>query len=121
MRLDLVMHAALISELGCRAFRAYAAQVLEIQACMPAPPTTKKRMMSGVYIAYAIVAWCYLGVGFSGYAAFGQSAQSRDHCLTRRASMTAPQCHALIDDRSQHLRLYRHERGPDVLCREQRG
>ena len=46
-------------------------QVLEIQACMPAPPSTKRRMMSGVYIAYAIVAWCYLGVGFSGYAAFG--------------------------------------------------
>ena len=47
-------------------------QVLEIQACMPAPPTTTKRMMTGVYIAYAIVAWCYLGVGFSGYAAFGE-------------------------------------------------
>ena len=29
-------------------------------------------MMTGVYIAYAIVAWCYLGVGFSGYAAFGE-------------------------------------------------
>ncbi len=41
---------------------------------MPAPPTTTKRMMGGVYIAYAIVAWCYLGVGFSGYAAFGQPA-----------------------------------------------
>ena len=41
---------------------------------MPAPPTTTKRMMTGVYIAYAIVAWCYLGVGFSGYAAFGQPA-----------------------------------------------
>ncbi|CAK0783413.1 hypothetical protein CVIRNUC_006612 [Coccomyxa viridis] len=47
--------------------------VLEIQACMPAPPTTTKRMMTGVYIAYAIVAWCYLGVGFSGYAAFGNN------------------------------------------------
>ena len=53
-------------------FRLSSLQVLEIQACMPAPPTTKKRMMTGVYIAYAIVAWCYLGVGFSGYAAFGK-------------------------------------------------
>ena len=52
-------------------------QVLEIQACMPAPPTTTKRMMTGVYIAYAIVAWCYLGVGFSGYAAFGALSTSR--------------------------------------------
>ncbi len=55
--------------------RGFLAQVLEIQACMPAPPTTTKRMMTGVYIAYAIVAWCYLGVGFSGYAAFGEPAQ----------------------------------------------
>ena len=56
-------------------------QVLEIQACMPAPPTTTKRMMTGVYIAYAIVAWCYLGVGFSGYAAFGEL--SKSHIITQ--------------------------------------
>ncbi|KAK9806840.1 hypothetical protein WJX72_004583 [[Myrmecia] bisecta] len=45
--------------------------VLEIQACMPSPPKTFKPMMRGVYIAYIIVAWCYFGVSFAGYWAFG--------------------------------------------------
>ncbi|KAK9806916.1 hypothetical protein WJX72_007358 [[Myrmecia] bisecta] len=45
--------------------------VLEIQACMPSPPATFKPMMRGVYIAYIIVAWCYFGVAFAGYWAFG--------------------------------------------------
>ena len=28
-------------------------------------------MMAGTYVAYVVVAWCYWGVGLSGYYAFG--------------------------------------------------
>lgn len=45
--------------------------VLEIQATMPSPPATAKPYMRGVYIAYAVVSWCYFGVTFAGYWAFG--------------------------------------------------
>lgn len=33
--------------------------VLEIQATMPSPPATLDPYMHGVYIAYAVTAWCY--------------------------------------------------------------
>ena len=46
--------------------------MLEIQASLPAPPNTTKRMMAGTYVAYVVVAWCYWGVGLSGYYAFGK-------------------------------------------------
>ncbi len=36
------------------------------QATMPSPPSTLKPYMRGVYLAYAIVSWCYAGVAFSG-------------------------------------------------------
>ena len=36
--------------------------VLEIQATLPHPPSTVKPMMKGVYVAYAIVLWCYFSV-----------------------------------------------------------
>ena len=52
------------------------AQVLEIQASLPAPPNTTKRMMAGTYVAYVVVAWCYWGVGLSGYYAFGELQQA---------------------------------------------
>ena len=44
--------------------------------------------MSGVYIAYAIVAWCYLGVGFSGYAAFGGLLPVPSACRLRSLHVT---------------------------------
>lgn len=47
--------------------------VLEIQATLPSPPNTLKRYMRGVYLAYGIVSWCYAGVAFSGYYAYGQT------------------------------------------------
>ena len=83
-------------------------QVLEIQACMPAPPTTTKRMMTGVYIAYAIVAWCYLGVGFSGYAAFGELSTSQSQ--TAQPATTISVCRTPLPgsgSRSQSCRLLR--------------
>ncbi len=33
--------------------------ILEIQATMPSPPATLRPYMNGVYIAYAVTAWCY--------------------------------------------------------------
>eukprot|EP00208_Stichococcus_sp_RCC1054_P002184 CAMPEP_0206149468 /NCGR_PEP_ID=MMETSP1473-20131121/37794_1 /ASSEMBLY_ACC=CAM_ASM_001109 /TAXON_ID=1461547 /ORGANISM="Stichococcus sp, Strain RCC1054" /LENGTH=520 /DNA_ID=CAMNT_0053546931 /DNA_START=237 /DNA_END=1799 /DNA_ORIENTATION=- len=45
--------------------------ILEIQATMPSPPATLKPYMNGVYIAYAIVSWCYFTVAFAGYWAYG--------------------------------------------------
>jgi hypothetical protein len=47
--------------------------VLEIQATMPSPPATYRPYMRGVYVAYAILSWCYFGVAISGYWAFGNS------------------------------------------------
>jgi hypothetical protein len=42
--------------------------ILEIQAQMPStsPKDTFKPYMRGVYLAYAIVSWCYFGVAFTG-------------------------------------------------------
>ena len=34
-------------------------------------------MMAGTYVAYVVVAWCYWGVGLSGYYAFGETPRSR--------------------------------------------
>ena len=56
--------------------------MLEIQASLPAPPNTTKRMMAGTYVAYVVVAWCYWGVGLSGYYAFGETQRS---CLPANA------------------------------------
>jgi amino acid permease len=63
--------------------------VLEIQACMPSPPATFKPMMNGVYIAYVIVAWCYFGVAFAGYWAFGNTVAS-NVLLTQSTKALAP-------------------------------
>eukprot|EP00891_Asterochloris_glomerata_P003664 jgi/Astpho2/3664/Aster-07865 len=70
-----------LNSLGTVAF-AYGGHnvVMEIQATMPSKPSparpnpTKKPMMLGVYIAYALVAYCYFGVSYTGYAALGNSA-----------------------------------------------
>ena len=40
--------------------------ILEIQAQMPSPPATFRPYMRGVYIAYAVVSWCYFSVAFTG-------------------------------------------------------
>ncbi|CAK0779930.1 hypothetical protein CVIRNUC_004892 [Coccomyxa viridis] len=47
--------------------------VLEIQATLPSPPSTKRPMMKGVLVAYSVVAWCYSTVSIAGYWAFGNS------------------------------------------------
>lgn len=57
--------------------------VLEIQSTIPSNPKagvenpTAKPMMFGVWIAYALVAYCYFGVGFAGYHAFGSKTGSQ--------------------------------------------
>lgn len=33
-------------------------------------------MMRGVYVAYAVVSWCYFGVSCAGYWAFGNNVMS---------------------------------------------
>jgi amino acid permease len=50
--------------------------VLEIQATMPSPPATYRPYMRGVYVAYAVLTWCYAGVGITGYHAFGNKVAS---------------------------------------------
>lgn len=50
--------------------------VLEIQATMPSPPKTYRPYMLGVLVAYGILSWCYFGVSFTGYWAFGNKAAS---------------------------------------------
>ncbi|CAH9054613.1 unnamed protein product [Cuscuta epithymum] len=66
------------SALGDVAF-AYAGHnvVLEIQATIPTSPEapSKKPMMKGVWIAYAVVMLCYFPVAFVGYWAFGNSVE----------------------------------------------
>ena len=42
------------------------------QATMPSPPATYRPYMRGVYVAYAVLTWCYAGVGITGYHAFGE-------------------------------------------------
>ncbi|KAK9789595.1 hypothetical protein WJX73_006025 [Symbiochloris irregularis] len=63
---------------------AFAYGVMEIQASMrnPEPKTpggppgrTYYPMMKGVYVAYAIVAWCYFGNSFAGYHSFGNAVE----------------------------------------------
>ncbi|KAL8142347.1 hypothetical protein V2J09_015379 [Rumex salicifolius] len=51
--------------------------VLEIQATIPSTTDkpSKKAMMKGVYVAYAIVALCYFPVGFIGYWIFGNTVE----------------------------------------------
>ncbi|GAB2221328.1 hypothetical protein Droror1_Dr00012503 [Drosera rotundifolia] len=51
--------------------------VLEIQATIPSTPDkpSKKPMMRGVWVAYAVVALCYFPVAFAGYAVFGNSVE----------------------------------------------
>uniref|UniRef100_A0ACD6AAG1 Uncharacterized protein n=1 Tax=Avena sativa TaxID=4498 RepID=A0ACD6AAG1_AVESA len=65
-----------LNALGDVAF-AYAGHnvVLEIQATIPSSPDkpSKKPMMRGVYVAYLVVALCYLPVAFVGYYAFGNA------------------------------------------------
>jgi len=39
---------------------------------MPSPPATYRPYMRGVYVAYAVLTWCYFGVGITGYWAFGE-------------------------------------------------
>lgn len=57
--------------------------VLEIQSTIKRPANsatenpTLKPMMFGVYIAYFFVAYCYFGVTFTGYRAFGSSTGSQ--------------------------------------------
>lgn len=46
--------------------------VLEIQATLPSPPRTYKPYMKGVYVAYAMLTWCYFGISIAGYYAFGK-------------------------------------------------
>jgi amino acid permease len=47
--------------------------ILEIQATLPSPPPTLKPYMRGVWVAYAIVSWCYFSVAFTGYWAYGNT------------------------------------------------
>mmetsp|Transcript_12306 Transcript_12306/g.37020 ORF Transcript_12306/g.37020 Transcript_12306/m.37020 type:complete len:193 (-) Transcript_12306:840-1418(-) len=42
---------------------------------MPSPPSTFKPYMRGVYLAYVIVSYCYFGVAFCGYWAYGNQVQ----------------------------------------------
>ncbi|TMW89491.1 hypothetical protein EJD97_017113 [Solanum chilense] len=67
-----------LSALGNVAF-SYAGHnvVLEIQATIPSTPEnpSKKAMWKGVFIAYVIVAICYLPVAFIGYWVFGNGVE----------------------------------------------
>jgi amino acid permease len=44
---------------------------LEIQATLPAPPSTVRRMMRGVNAAFVLTGICYLCVSITGFHAFG--------------------------------------------------
>jgi amino acid permease len=46
---------------------------LEIAATLPSPPAVYKPYMSGVWIAYGILTWCYFGVAIAGYWAYGDA------------------------------------------------
>jgi amino acid permease len=52
--------------------------ILEIQATIPSKPNkpTHVPMMQGVWLAYAVVSWCYFGVSIAGYWAFGNKVGS---------------------------------------------
>ena len=49
-----------------------------MQATLPSKPeqNTSVPMMRGVWVAYAVVSWCYFGVSCAGYWAFGNSVMS---------------------------------------------
>ena len=49
-----------------------------VQATLPSKPNqnTSVPMMRGVYVAYAVVSWCYFGVSIAGYWAFGNNVMS---------------------------------------------
>ena len=49
-----------------------------MQATLPSKPNqnTSVPMMRGVWVAYAIVSWCYFGVSIAGYWAFGPTVMS---------------------------------------------
>ncbi|KAL3153488.1 hypothetical protein ABBQ38_011819 [Trebouxia sp. C0009 RCD-2024] len=71
----------IMNSLGTIAF-AYGGHnvVMEIQATIPSKPTAAKPnptcapMMFGVTVAYLLVAYCYFGVAYTGYHAFGSNA-----------------------------------------------
>eukprot|EP00884_Botryococcus_braunii_P006433 jgi/Botrbrau1/15791/Bobra.4_1s0142.1 len=48
---------------------------LEIQATLPRPPSTYKRMMRGVWAAFILTPICYYTVAISGYWAYGRSVE----------------------------------------------
>lgn len=52
--------------------------MLVLQATLPSKPNrnTSVPMMRGVYVAYAVVSWCYFGVSIAGYWAFGNNVMS---------------------------------------------
>lgn len=45
----------------------------EIQATLPLPPSTAKRMMRSVDLTFLLTAFLYFSVAFTGYAVFGNS------------------------------------------------
>ena len=49
-----------------------------MQATLPSKPNqnTSVPMMRGVWVAYAVVSWCYFGVSCAGYWAFGNNVMS---------------------------------------------
>ena len=49
-----------------------------VQATLPSKPNqnTSVPMMRGVWVAYAVVSWCYFGVSCAGYWAFGNNVMS---------------------------------------------
>jgi hypothetical protein len=52
--------------------------LIVVQATLPSKPNqnTSVPMMRGVYVAYAVVSWCYFGVSIAGYWAFGNNVMS---------------------------------------------
>jgi hypothetical protein len=65
---------------------------------MPSPPATYRPYMRGVYIAYAVLTWCYAGVGITGYHAFGER-------YTYRASTRLPDPEIFIVTSGQLLKI----------------
>ena len=43
----------------------------EIQATLPLPPSTVRRMLTSVHLTFALTAACYFSVAISGFWAFG--------------------------------------------------
>ena len=57
----------------------------------------------GVYVAYFLVAYCYFGVTFSGYAAFGRNTASQ--ILNSVSSLTLASCFARYTSQFLQKRL----------------